>query len=111
MMKKLTRKDLVKEVERIDPSLKGEHEDPTFITMLILLASAVVGPNIKRISKHLNIPRYEVRERAINCRKNKIWRGGKISAEWSGKHGGVAFMLDACVAGDLMNRVDEDKCG
>jgi CRP-like cAMP-binding protein len=102
MAKKLTLKTLKDEIAHFDPKLKeGEHG---YTTYLILLASVVVGPNIKKIAKFTQIPREEVQKRGKNLRANGVWTRNKVACEWFEEHGGVAFIADSLVADGLVER-------
>lgn len=82
--------------------------DPSIQSAMILMASGNVGPNAKRIAKLLGYPRKVVAEKARIARKNKIWVGGKIIAEWlDDKRGGVAFIADVAVLDGILERVFE----
>lgn len=95
------------EIVRLEPTITPD--DPSYTTYLILLSSAIVGPNIKKIAKFAHIPRKDVRERAVNLRKNKVWVGGHVYAEWFEKDGGIAFICDALVADGLVKRAEVGK--
>ena len=58
------------------PSLKPDSN--RFKSYVILLASALVGPNIKRVAKLTGIPRKDVAARANNLRANGIWHGKQV---------------------------------
>lgn len=75
----------------------------------VLLASAVVGPNLKRISKFLGINRRKsgghLSVISQNLRKSRIWHGGKVAGGgWFEKDGGLEFVLDCAVAHGFIER-------
>ena len=79
--------------------------EPGFDAGLVLLGSAVVGPNVKRISSWAGIPRDIVALYGKRLRDNGIWVGSKIHAEWfDEKTGGIAFFCDVNVALGHMER-------
>lgn len=107
MRKNLTRAYLIKEIRRLDSSYKTVEpkDDEGFKTALILLASIVVGPNIKRLATYTGLSRWDVSKRSRNLRHNRVWVRGRVHGDWfDKKHGGVAFWADVCVADGLMNR-------
>ena len=102
-MPRITVKTLNDEIKRfgITP------DDKQYVPALILLSSAVKGPNADRIAKFINKPRSEVREVGKRLRDNGIWNGGKLCCGWFGKDGGLEFCLDVNVACGFLNRVKE----
>lgn len=105
-MAAMTREQLVAEVKRMDPALS--EDSSTFTVALILLASAVVGPNVVRISKLLGVPRSVVAHYSATLRRNRVWVRGKIRCNWHDEEtGGAAFWIDVCVAEGLMERVGQ----
>jgi len=101
-MTKIKSEQVWKEAERINRVKRDDHGTET---IAICLASAFVGPSIKRIAKFLGLSRWKVSERSKNLRKNGIWMNDEIHAEWFGKHGGVALIADSLVADGLAMRV------
>ena len=102
-VKAITLSYLEQQVRRLDPSLT--RDDRAFETALILLASAVEGPSIERIAYLTNIPRSRVAERGRRLRKNRVWSGNRVVANWFDKEsGGIAFWLDVLVADGFMAR-------
>lgn len=90
-------------IRKLDPELSPD--DHSYETYLILLASIIVGPNIKKISKFAYIPRAKVVERARRLRSNGVWVGPRVHCEWMDKEsGGVAFIADSLVADGLVTR-------
>ena len=84
----------------------GEPESADHNAAFILLASAILGPCVKRIAKATGIPLDIVQTIGAQARRHKIWRGAKVHAEWADEDcGGVALACDvACVLG-LLQRV------
>lgn len=90
---KITLERIEKEMRYMDPKLS--ETDPTFEAGVILMASWVVGPNIKRISDFTLYTREVVAEYSKNFREGGLWRGGKILH--SEPYDGVQFWLDVSV--------------
>lgn len=101
MSKKKWTADLVKvEAKR----LTGEDDS---VEDQALLASAIVGPNVRAICHFLGLRRDEtaVAMAGRRLRANGIWKGSRIyHSGWFNKDGGMAFCLDVCVAQGLMER-------
>ena len=96
-MMKWNSKTLREELERLDPKLvPGE---PDYQASLMLLASCVVGPSIRKIERLLRVQPGSLRKFAQRARANGIWRSGKITSDWSAQNGEgvVAFWLDVNV--------------
>ena len=88
----------------VEKTLK-ETNGPDFDAGLILLASAQVGPNIKRVAKFTGYSRKVVAEIGRKARDNGIWRGGKLDVEWCDEEtGGVAFVCDVATVRGFMAR-------
>ena len=102
---KITLKMIEKEIKKI---AKIEPGETSYDTHLFLLASAVVGPNIRRISKFTKLPLARVTELSRLARKNKIFVGHKIAVEWFEKNGGIALTLDAMVLDGLLEKVTKN---
>lgn len=100
-MKPLSLEAIKKEVMKIHGV---DEEDQNVQTGVILLASAIVGPNITKIMKFTGYSRAEVSKRAKNCRKNKIWVKDKVSCDWLDENGGIAFICDCMVADGILQR-------
>ena len=107
--KKWTLSDVECEVMRLDPSVKVD--DPAFGTAVVVLAAAVVGPNIKRIASFTGYGRPFVAEKARRLRKQKVWVGGKLDVDWFKPKGEgvVAFWLDVVLADGLLVRQSNAK--
>ena len=100
---KLTLKWVKSTVSKMDETM--DINSHAFRTAVILLSSAVVGPNINKIAKFTGYSVGAVRQRARNLRANKVWVGSKVSAEWlDKKNGTVAFLCDCLVADGLLVR-------
>jgi hypothetical protein len=100
--KKFTFKYFEKEVRRLDPNLKPD--DPCFKTAVLLLSALQVGANIERLVEFTGYPKGFVRERALRCRENGIFRGGKVACDWFDENGGVGLWCDVLVAEGLLGR-------
>lgn len=98
--------DTLKLILREAAKINGTKDEVTNRPLIILLASIVVGPNIKRISKLTRIPRAEISWRANNLRKNRIWVGGKIHSDYFEKKGlgTINLLLDANVSQGYLER-------
>ncbi len=73
---------------------------------LALLASAVVGPNVRRITEFTGLPSDLVAEVGRRARKHGIWSGGRLDVEWADPEAGaIAFCTDALVIEGLLERV------
>ncbi len=92
------------EILRADPGLK--REDEAFKAKVVMLTSAFEGTmSVKRLAKMTGLPYSLVAKFAHNLRKNGVWKGRKIYANWSDKeNGGIEFELDTCIALGWMNR-------
>ena len=84
----------------------GESEgSDSYYAAMVCLASVYVGPNIKRISKLLRVPRRWVAKYSKNLRNNKVWVGNRVYGDWlNKKDGGISFCCDVCVAAGLLDR-------
>lgn len=98
----LTKKDIEKEVQKLDPNLKKTEE--AFKVASILLSALQVGADSKLVSKFLNLPIEEVKKYEKNLRKSGIWKGKKTACEWFEKEGGVSFWCDVNVALGFLER-------
>jgi hypothetical protein len=103
-MEKPSREELVKHILKSDPNENPESE--SFRAQLVMLMSASHGTmDVKKLAKLTGVPHSLVWKFAHNLRKNGVWHGRKICANWLDKeNGGTAFMLDVCVATGLMAR-------
>lgn len=91
------KKQISKEVRRLDPSLK--HNSTEFQAASVLLASLFVGPKDRPISELLGYPLELVKTFGGRLRENKVWGREKIYADWGDPEtGGAAFWMDAAVA-------------
>jgi len=96
-MKEPTLKMVETEIKRLDPKL--EVDSKGFKIAVLLLASALIGANMRRLSKFTGYPLKFIRAIARRCRKNKVWIGGRVNSEpwFEKKLGGINFWLDVCV--------------
>ena len=62
----------------------------------ILLASSKFGPNIKKISSHLQIPRPYVSQVSKNARALGIWKGNKVSNNYYAIDDENVMLLKLC---------------
>lgn len=97
----MTHEELRAAILKAEPGIDQESE--VFHAQMVLLASAIEGPNVQRLTKLSGAPRRLVAKFGHNLRKNGVWRGKKVYANWADeKEGGVAFQLDVLVAMGLM---------
>jgi hypothetical protein len=108
-MPSVTLAELKKAAHEIDPALSEDDED--FKIMMILLASAVVGPYSKAVARFCGYTEWFVRKYAGNLRRNKIWYGKKIRCDWFDEHGALALLLDVGVAKGWFEKIWEDESG
>lgn len=109
---KHTIEEIKKDVaEIIDKELSVDTEDDiAFKASVVLLSSAVVGPNIKRLVEFTGYPRSLISEFSKRLRENGIWKGGRIYANWLDPDGGIEFICDSMVAvGWLARSKGEDN--
>jgi len=84
----------------------GVPESAEHNTALVLLASACVGPNVRKIAGATGLPYDVVAHIGAQARRHKIWRADKVCAEWDDEeNGGIALACDvACVMGLLTRK-------
>jgi hypothetical protein len=96
-------KRLHREIHKLDP--KVEPGSDTFNAAVVTLASAIVGPNIRRLAKLTKLPLAYVTTIGRRLRENGIWMGSKVACDWNDKESGaIEFWLDVCVAQGLLER-------
>jgi hypothetical protein len=106
--KKMTKAALLKEVYQMDPTLKQKQNEETRDAVLLLCGALVDGPN--NANKTAKIPEVRRRKFMKNLRANKVFVGNTIYADWDDPEtGGVAIMMDACIALGWMQRA-KDWC-
>jgi len=89
---------------KLDPKLKVE--DKKYEIASILLASAFVGPNQKKIAKELSYSRKKLKLYGLRARKSKIWVGNKVHANWGDKEQGeIEFWCDVMTVAGMLKRV------
>lgn len=90
-------------VHKMDPALS--EQDEAYKAMVVLLASAVCGPNVIKLRKFTGYPQDMLSKFAIRLRRNGIWKGDKVYADWlDPEEGSAALILDSMVATGLMQR-------
>lgn len=102
-MGKMTATKIKHEVMKWDPGLSPD--DPGFRAAVVLLSSAHVGPNIRRLSKFTGYRSGEIAEFGRRLRKSGIWTGSKVYAGWFGEDGGIAMACDINIALGYIERV------
>lgn len=81
----------------------GESSGKNFEDGVILMSAAVVGPNIVRVAKFARVSREKVRPLFLKLREQKVFRGGEMYVNWFDQDaGGIAFILDVCVAQGML---------
>ena len=101
----VTRKELIRMICENDPN--EDQESESFKAQMVMLASAIEGTfNQKKLAKITQVHPSLIAKFARNLRKSGVWKGrNTICANWRDEEeGGVAFMLDVCVATGLMAR-------
>ena len=92
---------------RLDPALKKKGNEDSRDAILLLLGAIVDGPN--RANKTAQISETLRRKYMKNLRKNGVFVGNKIHAEWDDpENSGVALMLDANVAMGYLERAKNE---
>lgn len=91
-------------IKGMDDKLPEDHEQ--FQAAAVMVAPIYLRTfNLGKISKELGIARSEVCRFAFALRKNGIWKGRKIHANWDHpEQGGVDFWLCVGVAVGLFQR-------
>ena len=103
----MTKTQLLKEVYRLDPTLKEKGNEDSRDAILLLLGALVDGP--MRANKTAQIPETRRRKFMKNLRKNGVFVGNKIYAEWNDpENGGCALMLDANIALGYLERAQNE---
>jgi hypothetical protein len=78
-------------------------------TAIVMLAAAIIGQEIQALSDFTGIPEAFIQERAERLIENGVWKDGKIYADWFGKDGTIAFVLDVMVAEGEIVRVPAEE--
>jgi hypothetical protein len=89
-----------------------QEDSYTFQTVMVLLASELVGPYVDRIATFLSYPPGLVQVMAARLYEGKIWKGDEVRCEswFDPQKGAVAFLLDLMVAeGKLIRAWSEEK--
>ena len=105
-MPRITLKYLKKEVKRLTGNDSNLLE---FNTALILMASIVVGPNVKRLAKFCGLQRSFIYPISKRLRQNRVWVKHKVGNNWFDKDGWISFNCDVCVALGWFRRVGHNK--
>ncbi len=89
-------------VNEVDPKAKESER----FAMRLLIASAMYGPNVKRLAKFLRVPRSRIAPMARRLRDSGVWVGSRIyHSGWDDEEtGNVALILDALTALGLVKR-------
>lgn len=94
--------EIIEQITQLDSKL--EPDDPNYAAAAFLLASLKVGPVQYKIAHLLGMPTRQVSLFAHQARRNGIWKGGQIHAEWFSENGGIAFWCDVLVLTGMMSR-------
>lgn len=95
-MTRVSSAKIKREVMKWDPGLSPDEAD--FRAAVVLLSSAQIGPNIRRLAKFTGYRPDEIADFSRNLRKSQIWKGGRVYAGWFGEGGGIALACDINVA-------------
>jgi hypothetical protein len=99
----MTREEIVKTILKMDPGLTPD--DEAFKAQLVMLAALDQETlDVRKLAKFTGVSVGLVNKFAHNLRKNGVWKGRKIYADWFGENGGIEFNLDTCVAIGWMER-------
>lgn len=98
----LTREQIEREVLKMDPGLKPD--DEAVKAQVIMLASVQIGPNIKKLIKFTGYPPGLVHKFGHNLRKNGVWHGRRVRANWFDEGGYIDLLLDTNVALGYLER-------
>ncbi len=102
MTRPITLRRLKNEVRRLDPEVK--EGTSTHSAYLALLASAVVGPDIKRVAKLCKLRRDTVALFSKRLRRSRVWVGSRVACAWFEEGGGLELALDVNVALGFLER-------
>jgi hypothetical protein len=101
----MTLTQLKHEVRRLNPNNVEENNDE-FKVALLLLASIVIGPDERKLSRFTRLNRAEVEFIGANLRSSGVWKDGKVRCDWfDRKYGGTAFRLDIAVGMGLLTKI------
>ena len=93
------------ELKAIAAKTEAGPESEEFKATVVLLASAFLGPNQMKLAKFTGYPRTLIAKFNRNLRDGGVWRHGRVCADWfDDEKGGVALILDTCVAVGRMKR-------
>jgi len=105
MIEQIDNEIVWKEAERFS---EAKRDEDVCIATALLLASACVGPNVKRCAKFLQVPRERIVWMCQNLRRSHIWKGAKVYADWENEeYGGINLICDTFVALGLMEKCKE----
>lgn len=99
----LTIEMIKEELLRLDPNIGPED----FLAGQFLLSAIAVGTGYFNIAKFMGVKPYTVRMFWVRARRNGIFRGRKVRAEWLTENGAVALFCDILVVTGLANRGKE----
>ena len=104
----ITKKELIEEVKRLDPTMS--EKDEAFFIASVLLSGLAVGADYKQISKFLGVRSGKVFKYKKNLEEAEIWtKDGRTSCNWFNKKtGSIAFWMDVLVAQGMLERTDKN---
>jgi len=107
-MEKMNKEKIRQEVKKLDPMLK--EDDETFKIAEVLLSSLIVGPDVKKIGKFLDIKITPIRKWERRLRANKIWVGQEVHCDWfNKKSGSISFWMAVLCAQGFIKVVDKKE--
>lgn len=100
----VTIEQIREDIRQMDDGL--EEDSDGFKVAVIVLSSAIIGPNIKRLARFTGYGRDFCSEISRHCREGGLWRGGRVyHSGWDDeKTGGIAFWLDCALAQGYIER-------
>ena len=99
-------RDIHEIIGKADPSLNPD--DKSYQVAAILLASAIVGPDVSKIFKKLRVfPRHLIEKAGKNFRTQGIWGKKRVNASgWFDKDTGeTGFFCDVLCGQGLLRRI------
>lgn len=98
-----TGEDFYREAARI---IDGDADDHLCGAMMLsMLRDGCSFKELRRVAHEQGVPVSKLRPWWRRLRSNGVFRsGGEIRADWCGENGGLALIMDVCVAKGLMQR-------
>lgn len=95
-MADLTLDEIKDALRKMDAGLS--EDDDGFKAQVVMVSSLQVGPNVSRLAAFTGISKELITNFSRNLRKNGVWRGTRVYANWFETDGGIDFLLDTNVA-------------